>query len=225
MWWALFPHLEPVSISLLFYYPAVGPQLDQSFSLSQLLWASWAFFVLYRYKRTMVPWSGSKITPMWKLQRDAKSFSTIVSHLALCSATKGSGCSSAPPLWNPKMHHCIFDCKLQNKDSSFKLGWPKSPFYCFLRISCDLRRAFVVRRKCAHLSVLVCSFGKGGLIMTRGFYLSRPHMQSKQVMSPLRELQSLWALAVSQKLDINQKSLFLSNKIPMNEWGHSSRLK
>lgn len=121
------------------------------------------------------------------------------------------------------MQHCIFDCKLQNKESSFKLGWPKSRFYCFLRIGCDLRRAFVVRRKCAHLSVLVCSFGKGDLIMTRGFYL--PHMQSKQVMSPLRELQSLWGLAVSQKLDINQKSLFLSNKIPMNEWGHSSRLK
>lgn len=123
------------------------------------------------------------------------------------------------------MQHRIFDCKLQNKESSFRLGWPKSRFHCFLVISCDLRRAFVVRRKCAHLSVLVCSFGKGGSITTRGFYLSRPHMHSKQVMSPLRELQSLWGLAVSRKLEINQKFLVFSNKIPINEWGHSSCLK
>lgn len=50
-------------------------------------------------------------------------------------------------------------------------------------------------------------------------------MHSKQVMSPLRELQSLWGLAVSQKLEINQKSLFFSDKIPINEWGHGSCLK
>lgn len=74
---------------LTFYYHFIirqsVTQLDQSFSLSQLLWASWVYFVLYRYKMTTVLWS----------------FSTIVSLLALCSAIKGSGCGSAPPLGNP----------------------------------------------------------------------------------------------------------------------------
>lgn len=111
MWWAPFPHLEPVNILLSFYYPAVGPQLDQSFSLSQLLWASWAYFVLYRYKRTMVLWTSRKIAPMSKLQlpemlavtfNHRQSFGTLLCHKRFrlqLSSSSGESSDATLHIW------------------------------------------------------------------------------------------------------------------------------